>query len=163
MHMPRRILIPTDMSDFSLSALQYAEEVAELFNASLTVVHIVEHEEHRSGLSDVERQQKAKSAIANLLMEKELVPRSISIVMRHGHAATEIVKAARELNADLIVMSTHGRTGMKHVLLGSVTEKVVRMSPCPVLTVRPEQFREVVGLTEEDVEGDLRLKHENGG
>ena len=96
-------------------------------------------------------------------MEKELVPRSISIVMRHGHAATEIVKAARELNADLIVMSTHGRTGMKHVLLGSVTEKVVRMSPCPVLTVRPEQFREVVGLTEEDVEGDLRLKHENGG
>ena len=55
-----------------------------------------------------------------------------------GHPADEIVHAARERGADLIVMATHGRTGLQHVLLGSVAEKVVRLAPCPVLTVRSQ-------------------------
>ena len=65
------------------------------------------------------------------------------IAVRPGRPATEIVEAARELAADLIVIATHGRTGLQHVLLGSVAENVVRHAPCPVLTVR-EHEREFV-------------------
>jgi nucleotide-binding universal stress UspA family protein len=60
-------------------------------------------------------------------------------IIRQGRPATEIVEAAREIEADLIVIATHGHTGLKHVLLGSVAENVVRHAPCPVLTVRTSE------------------------
>jgi universal stress protein A len=60
----------------------------------------------------------------------------VTTEVRRGRAATEILGTAREWNADLIVMGTHGRTGIAHVVMGSVAEKVVRLAPCPVLTLR---------------------------
>jgi nucleotide-binding universal stress UspA family protein len=69
----------------------------------------------------------------------------------------EIVRAADDLHADLIVMSTHGRTGFSHVLLGSVAEKVVRYARCPVLTVKPEEVRELIDVTAEEVSNSLHL------
>ncbi|MBI5463874.1 MAG: universal stress protein [Ignavibacteriales bacterium] len=160
---PKHILVPTDMSTYSLSALQYAEEVARLFGASVTVLHVIDKTEHgkhaveRMHKQDVEAEHNARAAVSRLLMDNDLVPQSIRIVVRHGSAAREILRAAQELQADLIVMSTHGRTGLRHVLVGSVTDKVVRQALCPVLTIKPEEFHEVIGLTEEEVADSLRI------
>lgn len=158
---PRHILVPTDMSQFSLSVLQYAEEIAEIFKAHVTVLHVVEHEErHREGRTrwtDADVEARARSMITDLMIDTDLSPNEMKIVIRHGHAAAEIASAAKTLNADLIVMSTHGRTGLRHVLVGSVAERVVRIAQCPVLTMRPEAFREIVAITEDDIAGDLHL------
>ena len=95
--------------------------------------------------------------ISHLLMDKDLVIRSIKILVRNGSPAEEIVKAAKEMDADIIVMSTHGRTGVRRTVIGSVAEKVVRHALCPVLTVKPEEFRELVSLSEEEVAKDLHM------
>lgn len=154
---PRHLLVPTDLSPFSLSILRYAVEIADLFHARLTVVHVVDRRAEQAHQSDAERERQAKAAIDALLHQLGAEGRSIGIVIRHGPAAAEIVRCAQERTADLIVMCTHGRTGVRHALVGSVAEKVVRTSACPVLTMRPEEFREIVGLTENDVTGDLHL------
>jgi nucleotide-binding universal stress UspA family protein len=154
---PRHLLVPTDLSPFSFSVLGYAVEIADLFRARLTVLHVVDRHAVQTHLSDADRERSARAAIEVLLHQVGAEGRSIGVVLRHGPAAGEIVKAAHDLSADLIVMSTHGRTGVRHVLVGSVAEKVVRTSTCPVLTMRPEEFREIVGLTEDDVTGDLHL------
>ena len=154
---PQHLIVPTDLSSFSLTVLRYALEIAELFHARLTVVHIVDRRAELAHLSDAERERKVRDAIEELLRNVEVEARNLSISIRHGHAAAEIVRAAHDLNGDLIVMCTHGRTGMRHVLVGSVAENVVRSAVCPVLTMRPEEFREIVALTENDVAGDLHL------
>lgn len=154
---PRHLLVPTDLSPFSLSVLRYALEIADLFRARLTLLHVVDRHAEHAHRTDAEREQAAREAIDDLLHRVGAEGRPISVALRHGPAASQIVKAAHDLSADLIVMCTHGRTGMRHVLVGSVAEKVVRMSACPVLTMRPEEFREIVGLTEDDVAGDLHL------
>jgi nucleotide-binding universal stress UspA family protein len=154
---PRHLLVPTDLSPFSLSVLRYAVEIADLFRARLTVLHVVDRHAEHAHLTDADRERAARAAIDVLLHQVGAEGRAIGVVLRHGPAASEIVKAAHDLSSDLIVMCTHGRTGMRHVLVGSVAEKVVRMSACPVLTMRPEEFREIVGLTEDDVAGDLHL------
>ncbi|MCU0452927.1 MAG: universal stress protein [Bacteroidetes bacterium] len=154
---PRHLLVPTDLSPFSFSVLKYALEIADLFSAQLTVLHVVDRHAEHVHQTDGERERSARAAVDVLLHQAGAEGRPIGVVLRHGPAVSEIVKAARDLAADLIVMCTHGRTGMRHVLVGSVAEKVVRLSPCPVLTMRPEEFREIVGITEDDVAGDLHL------
>ncbi len=154
---PRHLLVPTDLSPFSLSVLRYAVEIADLFRARVTVLHVVDRHAEHAHLTDAERERQARAAIDVLLHQVGAEGRAIGVVVRHGPAAAQIVTAAHDLAADLIVMCTHGRTGMQHVLVGSVAERVVRMSACPVLTMRPEEFREIVGLTEDDVAGDLHL------
>ena len=159
MKTPKKILVPTDMSAYSLSALEYGEEVAKIFDAELTVVYVVDdgkHKETREQL-DAELEKQSRMMISHMLVNNDLATRNINIVIRHGHAATEIVRAARDLQIDLIVLSTHGRTGLRHVLLGSVAEKVVRTATCPVLTVKPEEFRELVEITEAEVVDSLHL------
>lgn len=154
---PQHLIVPTDLSPFSLTVLRYAVEIAELFHARLTVVHVVDRHAEHAHFSDAERELRARAAVDELLRGLEVELRGLSVVIRHGPAAAEIVRAAHDLNGDLIVMCTHGRTGMRHVLVGSVAEKVVRSAVCPVLTMRPEEFREIVVLTENDVAGDLHL------
>ena len=78
-------------------------------------------------------------------------------VVRTGRAAEEITRFAREENIDLIVMATHGWTGVKHALLGSVAEKVVRYAAVPVMTVKPLPVREAL-LRDEDIENELHLR-----
>jgi nucleotide-binding universal stress UspA family protein len=78
-------------------------------------------------------------------------------VVRAGKAQTEILRFAKEEGIDLIVMATHGRTGLAHVFMGSVAERVVRTSRVPVLTVKPASFPNYL-VTEKDIEEDLRLK-----
>jgi len=165
MKLPKEILVPTDMSTYSLSALQYAEIVAEVFGAEISLIHVVPRAEKPVEIKKVKGEprkeetsiEESRKMISHLLMDKDLVIRSIKIIVRSGSPAEEIVKAAREIDADIIVMSTHGRTGVRRTVIGSVAEKVVRYALCPVLTVKPEEFRELVSLSEEEVAKDLHM------
>lgn len=148
----KKILVPINFSDCSKKALQYAVPFARQSNAALLLLNVVqlsyptgefgplEPPMVETALEDTSRQQ------LEALTEAEIgtqVP--TTILVRRGQAAAEIVLAAREEEADLIIISTHGHTGLKHVLLGSTTEHVVRRAPCPVLTVR-EHEHEFIAL-----------------
>lgn len=161
MKAPRSILVPVDLSDLSFTALEYAEAIAAVFDdPSVTVVYVEEHH-GAAGVApqnaDALLEQRTHGRITTLMVEKRIPHDNVAILIRHGKPASMIVSTAKELGIDLIVMSTHGRTGLGHVLMGSVAEKVVRHAPCPVLTIKPEEFRELVALTEDDVAGSLHL------
>ncbi len=142
-----KILVPIDFSDCSKKALQYAIPLAKQFGAAITLLHVV-HVNYASGpefgtidfpLLEIDLRKSAETQLA-ALVEKEIggqVPHQTEVCV--GVEATEIVGAAKELESDLIVISTHGRTGLRHVFLGSVAENVVRLAPCPVLVVREHE------------------------
>jgi nucleotide-binding universal stress UspA family protein len=130
----REILVGTDFSQQSNRAFDAALALAQHFGARLHVFHVVlDASEQKMALA------KLKALTAETLEGTEIV-RAVSV----GQAAQEIVRYAGRERIDLIVMGTHGRTGLAHVLVGSVTEAVVRTAPCQVLTVGPK-----VGAAEE--------------
>jgi universal stress protein A len=140
-----RILVAVDFSEESRSALACAAELAARFSASLVLVHVVEPHfgpaNSESPEPPMESSEAADFAEAKLdlsaLGEQMLGPcRVVETVVRGGLAFFEITEAAKVLNADLIVVGTHGYTGLKRALLGSTAEKVVRHAPCPVLVAR---------------------------
>ena len=143
-----RILVPTDLSEFSKHAMRYGCEFANRFNAELHLLNIVQDVVAMvpepgmafpaPGEYLQELQQASTKALAELPDSTWL--RGVNVVrhVRVGTPFLEIVRYAKETGIDLIVIGTHGRSGLAHVLLGSTAEKVVRKSPCPVLTVRPE-------------------------
>ncbi len=157
MKAPKQILVPVDMSAFSITALQYAQDIAEVFGAEVTIVHVAEEPEKEKSKAGQKTDQALRSMISHLLIDHNLVSRSVKIEIRRGSPAKEIVKTARDISTDLIVMCTHGRSGLSHMLMGSVAEKVVRLAPCPVLTVKPDEFRELVNVTDEDISEGLHL------
>ena len=140
----KRILVPIDFSDCSKKALQYAKPFAEQFHAEIVLLHVssvnymvaegfggVDLPTLRADLiADAEKQL---GEIAKVIESKDA---AATLIVREGRAASEIVELAKEEKIDLIVMATHGYSSIKHVLLGSVTENVVRHAPCPVLAVR---------------------------
>jgi len=142
-----RILVPVDFSDPSLQALDYAIEFGRPFKPELVVLHVLEPiyypgpgdmygPGYDMGLvyREIERAAREQlSRVAATLQKKRLTVRTL---LRVGTAYHLIVETAKRLKADLIIMSTHGRTGLSHVLMGSVAERVVRTATCPVLTVR---------------------------
>ena len=142
----RQILAPTDFSEPSKQAVQCAYELAQTFGAKLRLLHVVEllvypvemflvSEDGTTLMDDLERQARLDLA--------ELVPKSqdgtVEVLCRAvvGTPYLKIAKVAAAEKVDLIVMSTHGRTGLSHLVMGSVAERVVRMAPCPVLSIRP--------------------------
>lgn len=141
----QRILVAVDFSEESRKALACAAELAARFDASLTLVHVVEPHfgppdtdvpALTGSNSDAEEYAEAKLEL-NALGEQMLGPcRVVETVVRGGLAFFEITEAAKALGADLIVVGTHGYTGLKRALLGSTAEKVVRHAPCPVLVAR---------------------------
>jgi len=124
-----RILVPTDFSVSSMWALRYGEELARRFGADIILVHV------QSPVPPPEAgpARKELEALAALLGERGV---RAHFALRVGGLAEEILAVGGKEHADLIVMGTHGRTGIAHVLMGSVAETVVRRSACPVLTVR---------------------------
>jgi universal stress protein A len=143
----KRILIPIDFSEVSLQALDYAVELGNPFGAELVAVHVVEPIYYATpadvygpsanlGMLLEEQQRVAGEQLAEL--EEKLVKRGATIetVMESGVPYQKIVELAEARKVDLIVMATHGRSGLSHLLLGSVAERVVRSAACPVLTVR---------------------------
>jgi nucleotide-binding universal stress UspA family protein len=141
----KRILVPIDFSEYSQQALIYAKEIASFYNARLLLLHIVEEFipptfYMTTGASAVafspELKAKTKEAIIELMQNTKGPKVEADFYVIEGNAAHDIVDFAKEKNSDLIVIATHGRTGLEHLLMGSVTEKVVRRAPCPVFTVR---------------------------
>lgn len=136
----KHVLVGTDFQECTEAAVAYAVEIASHYGASLTVVHAFELPYSYEVLDIDELLEASEQAAATKLDEvlekvRTRVPAATGIV-RSGVPWEEILAVARQQAADLIVMGTHGRKGLPHALLGSVAEKVVRLSPVPVLTVR---------------------------
>jgi len=135
----KRILVATDFSEGSDEALLRAIDLAKQTGASLEIVYVIELdvEQFPLGLYDTHRDLGAY--VDRELGRRAEIARRVGVVCHtstaEGNAATEIVKRARDVEADVIVVGTHGRKGLVHVLLGSVAERVVHRATCPVLTV----------------------------
>lgn len=142
----RTILAPTDFSEHAAAALRYACGLAEKLDATLHVMHV---------LSEVvpvgpdpmlapvlppeyyqESERAAREALGSILDPSWGRPKAVETFVRWGVPVLAVVEHATQHAVDLIVIATHGRTGLSHVLLGSVAERIVREAPCPVLTIR---------------------------
>lgn len=148
----QRILFPTDFSTNSATAAKYACELATRFDAELHLLHTLEVHatvtpEFSMGLALPSRIAESRAAVEKALGEvldpQWSVGRKLVHAILEGSPKVEIVRYAREQDIDLIVLATHGRTGLAHVVLGSVAENVVRTAPCPVLTVRTTGLQDV--------------------
>jgi universal stress protein A len=143
----RSILVPIDFSDCSRKALQYAVPLARQFGSRLMLVHVMpvhyfvgsEFGPVDVPVPEVELRENSERALERLSREEIGAAVPVATRVCRGQPVQEIVAVAREERVDLILLSTHGHTGLKHVLLGSVTENVVRYAPCPVLVVRENQ------------------------
>jgi nucleotide-binding universal stress UspA family protein len=148
----KTILLPTDGSDCSAKAMAYALSFAKQYGGRIVALHVIDRrweEQTRIVVAEVGQDltQKIQAGYAEearrILREvadaagKVGVPVETTVLT--GIPSEEISRLAQELSADLIIMGTHGRTGVSHLLLGSVAEKVLRRAPCPVLTVRKEE------------------------
>ena len=139
----RKILVPTDFSELSNKAVERAVALAHRFGAKIDLVHVLEPPPYPEfGYVHVPMKEGAlrKAAEAHFERLRSEIPALVDLVdytpVRTGNAPYEIVQAARQLNSDLIVIGTHGRTGIKRLALGSTAEKVVRHAHCPVLVLR---------------------------
>jgi nucleotide-binding universal stress UspA family protein len=143
----KRILLPTDFSENSQQATIYACALAEQFGSELHVLHVVQDivaMVPEPGLACPaggdylrEADESARAALAIIPDASWSAGRTIVRATRQGPPFVEIIRYAKDQAIDLIVLGTHGRGGLAHVLMGSVAERVVRKAPCPVLTVRP--------------------------
>ncbi|MBL9168822.1 MAG: universal stress protein [Verrucomicrobiales bacterium] len=139
-----RVLVPVDFSDCSLKALHYAVRFAEQFGSKLILTHVVElyPGDYVFGLKDAidSNQWRFEQARAQLERTCESLawPRTVRTerVVLFGKPFHQICDAAKERSIDLIIIATHGRTGLQRLQLGSTAERVVRHAPCPVLVVR---------------------------
>ena len=140
----KKICCAVDFSEHSRLAMDQAAEVARTYEADLTLVHVHEAPSPGSGsvlLAPPELFAKMEHDAARQLeswrrLAEFVAARPVSSLMLTGDTATEILRYAREELVELIVMGTHGRTGLKHLVLGSVAERVLRQAECPVLVVR---------------------------
>lgn len=145
----KRILVPVDFSECASKALEYALPFARQFGATLLVTHVIQPYIPIPEMTGVDVELIEAQMREAAERELKVVCKALSSdvtseqVLRIGHPQTEIVRAAKELNADLIIVSTHGRSGLAHVFLGSTAERVIRHAGCPVLVVR-ENEREFV-------------------
>ena len=135
----RRILVPIDFSGFSRQALRYAVPLAVEFGAKITLLHVIVPAPYPTemGVILLQEQDATKAARKELAkVGRKFVPGLRGkIIVRIGQPFSEITRTARQLKTDLIVLTTHGHTGLKRVLLGSTAERVLRHAPCPVLSV----------------------------
>lgn len=144
----RTILVPTDFSECGNYALSYAASLARTFGASIICVHVIEPMVPTVGYSGMteplpiaditdQLEDSAGRELPKIAERKEYAGLKTEEVIVHGEAAAEIVRVAKDKNVDLIVVSSHGRTGLGRILFGSTAEAVVRHAPCPVLVVKP--------------------------
>lgn len=137
----KRILVPVDFSRTSLKALHYAVPIAKQFGARLILLHVIEFPNYCPEIGYVGFDAKViREDLEKRLRElaRRAVPQDIAaeIVVECGAGFDAIATYAKKRKVDLVILTTHGYTGLKHVFLGSTAERVVRHAPCPVLVVR---------------------------
>ncbi len=149
--MMKRILVPVDFSPPSLQALDYAIEFGRPFKAEFIILNVFDPIYPMAGnmyapvysldLVSQDLQRSAREHLARLGTQLQKRHLTVRTLLGVGAPYSVIVDTAKKLKADLIIMSTHGRTGLSHMFIGSVAERVVRSATCPVLTVRAEKPR----------------------
>lgn len=146
----KKILYPTDFSEYADHARMYVTEMAKAFDAKVVLMHTIQAPSHYEVAYNYElalnpeeigeKRQKAAdkklNEIAQLIREEGV---EVETIITLGSAFVDIVSTARKQEVDLVILSTHGWGFIKHVLMGSTAERVVRKAPCPVLTVRKEE------------------------
>lgn len=147
-----RILVPTDFSKFSLQALDDAVDLGKQSAARILVLHCLEPV-YFASTADMygpgmnvsmlieEQRRSAQQQLARIKRDLEKRRVAVQTLIESGPAAFAIIDTAKRQRVDLIVMSTHGRSGLSHLFMGSVAERVVRGASCPVLTVRAAKSR----------------------
>jgi len=148
------VLVATDFGEASAAALSYGREIARTFNAKLHVLHVIENPmiwlgPESAGIDVMQLRAdlevSAQQQLDRLVTDEDRRELDAVTIVRTGRApALEITNQARLANVDIIVVGTHGRTAVTHMLMGSVAEKVVRIAPCPVLTVRHPEHEFIV-------------------
>ena len=144
MELIKRIMVPIDFSDYSKRALKYAVDFAKQFNSKMFLIYVVEPIIYPADFSmgqvaipsaDLDMQSRASEELMNLA---KTIGSGLHVetIIKTGKPFIEIIDTAKEKDVDLIIMATHGHTGVEHLLFGSTAEKVVRKAPCPVLTLR---------------------------
>lgn len=145
MELIKKILVPIDFSDYSKKALQYTVKFAEEMNAEISLVYVIEPVVYPADLSmgqmvipqsDINLSHKSAEELETFAKSEIGEKLNYKVMVKTGKPFIEIIETAKEINADLIIISTHGHTGVEHLLFGSTAEKVVRKAPCPVLTIR---------------------------
>ena len=147
----RRVLFPTDFSEYSVQALPYALAMAEDYGAELHVLHVIPTPEWSLQFETVtpildasffeELEKSARERIEEVVPADVRRRIQVTLAIRQGTAFLEIVRYAKEEQIDLITIATHGHTGLRHALFGSVADKVVCKAPCAVLSVRPREHK----------------------
>ena len=145
----KNILLPTDFSNLSLSASEYAINLAEQYSAKLHILHVLEKtppiltirsldlsEEKIIKTIEEDAQKKLDNVVKKISKNRNI---EINALIRKGIDFEEIIKYSEKSKIDLIVIATHGRSGIMHTLLGSVAEKVIRLSKIPVLVSKPKR------------------------
>lgn len=163
-----KILVPTDLTAFSLSALEYAFTISEMFDAELYIIYVFDKLPLLSLPSfNPETIQKEKSfeiktsvKLKKLINEKYPGKKIINFKILNGSVYDEILNFIKDEKIDIVVMATHGRPGLAHFFLGSVAEKIVRYSPVPVLTVKPDSENEPL-MENDDIEQQLHINEIN--
>jgi nucleotide-binding universal stress UspA family protein len=154
----RRILVPIDFSPCSKKALQYAIPLAKQYSARLCLLYVgqgyyVVPELMPTDLMSYKLSERADAAkLASFATEEIPATLAVDFLVRNGQPALEIADVAKEIGADLIVISTHGYSGIKHVWFGSIAEQVVRHATCPVLVVRESKHEFLAGKPDAEAE-----------
>jgi universal stress protein A len=148
----KKILVPIDFSECSEKALLYARGFAKQFGARIVLLHVVELSYSYADMAvfdyaslEKDLRQAAEVRLKNLAKGVEKDGTAVAVEIRLVRPARAVAEIAKELGTDLIVISTHGYTGLKHALLGSTAETIVRHAPCPVLVVRPQEHEFLKG------------------
>jgi len=141
----KKVLVPIDFSDYSKSALKYAADFAQKFNAEMILIYVVEPVIYPPDFSlgqiaipsiNTEWDIKAKEELDKLADTEISNAITVKTIIKTGKPFIEVIETASEEDVDIIIIASHGHSGMEHILFGSTAEKVVRKAPCPVLTLR---------------------------
>lgn len=141
----KKILVPVDFSDYSKIALKHAVNFAQRFNSKLFLIYVIEPMVYPTDFSigqiaipavENDLTSRAEEELQNLVKNEIAGKLESEVIIKSGKPFMEIIECAAEIDADLIIIATHGHTGVEHLLFGSTAEKVVRKAPCPVLTLR---------------------------
>lgn len=141
------ILIPTDFSELSNEAIDVALPIVKQLGAEVVFLHVLQRLDHPDDMTALLDEgyaylrDRSTRLLNDLVIQAKQAGVAASTELVNGHPEDEILRMAKKMGADLIMMGTHGRTGFNHMILGSQAERVVRMAPCPVTTIKASQIQ----------------------